>query len=174
MLFPGMHTELYGEFYTDRDTGRNSHQSKSRKWNSGPSAVWDRRRGQAAGPAGAGRGRLPWGTSDWTSTLHRLLGSRWAPLSSQLPPEVLLINYEVLGDRATQWAQNIEHWLSFLVIFIYGKTIDLTEIFLDRHHKWLTSPGQPSGFTRLVLKVSGHSAPPNGPSQHEHPHYGPH
>lgn len=42
------------------------------------------------------------------SILHLLLGSCWLPVSLQVQAEVLVINYEVLGDVATQPPKNIK------------------------------------------------------------------
>lgn len=43
------------------------------------------------------------------SMLHLLLGSCWLPVSFQVQAEVLVINYGVLGDVATQRPQNLKH-----------------------------------------------------------------
>ena len=73
------------------------------------------------------------------------------------------------------WSRNsttLEHqteWLGFPLVFTYGKTIDLTELFLGHHPKCPASTVAAFGFPLLVLKVSGCSAPPNSLSEHEHP-----
>lgn len=106
------------------------------------------------------------------SILHLLLGSCWLPVSFQVQTEVLVINYEVLGDRATQQPQDVKHNGS---IFLW--TLDTVKLLTSLKYSLLTIPSaqhpqwQPSGFTSLV-KVSGPGASPKGPSEHGHPPWG--
>lgn len=106
------------------------------------------------------------------SILHLLLGSCWLPVSFQVQTEGLVINYEVLGDLATQQPQDVKHNGS---IFLW--TLDTVKLLTSLKYSLITTPSaqrpqwQPSGFTSLV-KGSGPSASPKGPSEHEHPPWG--